>query len=67
MSAFTLSRDEVRELCRSPIRARQAAFLRANGIRHYIDAHGWPVVLRSTLEGGQSASSAAGWKPRKAG
>lgn len=45
-----LSRDEVAELCRTPQRARQAAFLRANGIRHYLDAHGWPVVLRSAVD-----------------
>lgn len=62
-----LSRREIAELCRTPQRARQAAFLRQNGIRHYLDAHGWPVVLRATVEGAQAAAPAAeGWKPNKA-
>lgn len=62
-----LSREEVRELCRTPIKARQVAFLRANGIRHYLDAHGWPVVLRATLEGGNAAPAPRGpWKSNKA-
>lgn len=44
-----LSRDEIRDLCRSPQRERQLRFLRQNGIRHYVDAYGWPVVLRSAV------------------
>ena len=47
MAALCLSRSEVAELCRTPQRVRQCAFLRSNGIRHYVDANGWPVVLRS--------------------
>ncbi|WP_295381730.1 DUF4224 domain-containing protein [Stenotrophomonas maltophilia] len=46
-----LSRDEITGLCRTPQRARQAAFLSKNGIKHYLDAHEWPVVLRSSVEG----------------
>jgi hypothetical protein len=61
MSELVLSRDEVRELTRTPMRARQVAFLRKNGIRHYVDGHGWPVVLRATVEGADTAS-----EPRKA-
>ncbi len=62
-----LSRREVGDLCRTPQRARQVAFLVKNGIRHYLDAHGWPVVLRSTLEGLPAQEQAAtGWKPNKA-
>ncbi|MBO9717472.1 MAG: DUF4224 domain-containing protein [Pseudoxanthomonas sp.] len=62
-----LSRQEVAQLTRTPQRARQVAFLRQNGIRHYLDAHGWPVVLRSAVEGTQPASAApAAWKPNKA-
>lgn len=53
-----LSRQEIAELCRTPQRARQAAFLRKNGIKHYLDAYDWPVVLRSSVE-----ASAAGTKP----
>ncbi len=67
MSELVLSRREVAELCRTPQRARQVAFLRANGIRHYVDAHGWPVVLRSAVEGDSRAATAApAWKPNKA-
>ncbi|MFT4179478.1 MAG: DUF4224 domain-containing protein [Thermomonas sp.] len=66
MSDLCLSRAEIRELCRTPIRARQAAFLRQNGIRHYVDAHGWPVVLRSSVEAEQGAQSAPAWKSNKA-
>lgn len=62
-----LSRDEVRQLCRTPQRARQAKFLRANGIRHYLDAHGWPVVLRSAVDPTEKPSDAVSrWKSNKA-
>lgn len=40
-----LTRDEIKALTRTPQKARQLMFLRQNGIRHYIDGHGWPVVL----------------------
>ncbi len=64
---LALSKREVAELCRTPQKARQLAFLRQNGIRHYLDAHGWPVVLRTTLEGMPAQEQAAtGWKPNKA-
>jgi hypothetical protein len=64
---IALSKDEVRQLCRTPIKARQVAFLRYNGIRHYVDGHGWPVVLRASVEGGKDAGpSATTWQPRKA-
>lgn len=68
MADLCLSRREVAELCRTPQRARQAAFLRQNGIRHYLDAHGWPVVLRSTVEGAPAPADATvgTWKPNKA-
>lgn len=67
MSDLTLSKSEVRDLTRTPIKARQIAFLRRNGIRHYEDAHGWPVVLRSALEDGKGSAPAQDrvWKPRK--
>jgi hypothetical protein len=58
---LVLSRDELRALTRTPMRARQVAFLRKNGIRHYVDGHGWPVVLRATVEGADTAN-----EPRKA-
>lgn len=66
-SDLCLSRDEVAELCRSPQRARQQAFLRQNGIRHYLDAHGWPVVLRSAVDpAAKERDASPSWKPNKA-
>lgn len=63
-----LSRREIAQLTRTPLKARQLAFLRQNGIRHYVDGHGWPVVLRSAVEGTPAppADASAGWKPNKA-
>lgn len=66
MSELILSRDEVRALCRTRLRVGQVKFLRQNGIRHYLDAHGWPVVLRATVEGEQSSAPARAWKSNKA-
>lgn len=66
MTTF-LSRDEIAEMTRTPQRKRQIAFLIRNGIRHYIDANGWPVVTRSAVEGErEKAQDAQTWKPRKA-
>lgn len=66
MSEIVLSRDEVRDLCRTRLRVGQVRFLRQNGIRHYLDAHGWPVVLRATVEGDNTAAPAPAWKSNKA-
>lgn len=66
MAGYTLSRDEVAELTRSPQRARQIAFLVRNGIRHYVDNYGWPVVVRSAVEGNDKAKPAVPkWTPAK--
>ncbi|WP_430542206.1 hypothetical protein [Xanthomonas sacchari] len=35
-------------------RARQALFLRTNGIRLYLGTHGWQVVLCSAVEPSES-------------
>lgn len=62
-----LSRTEIAELTRAQTRKRQVAFLVANGIRHYVDAHGWPVVTRAAVEGERDAvQDHRPWKPRKA-
>lgn len=65
---FCLSREEVRQLCRTPQKARQVSFLQKNGIRHYLDAHGWPVVIRASLEQTERAlpAAAGAWKSNKA-
>ena len=63
-----LSRAEIAAMTRTPLKARQLAFLRQNGIRHYVDGHGWPVVLRSAVEGNPAPAgdTAGAWKPNKA-
>lgn len=66
MVEMFLSRDEIASLCRTPQRARQAAFLRKNGIKHYLDAYDWPVVLRSSVEGSAAAAKQPlTWTPSK--
>jgi hypothetical protein len=63
-----LSRDEIHELTRSRTRAGQRAFLVQNGIRHYLDAHGWPVVTRAAVvePSGAPGQDKAAWVPAKA-
>ncbi len=64
---LTLSRAEIAELTRTPQRRRQVEFLQRNGIRHFIDQHGRPVVTRAAVEGWPAqAQSDAPWKPNKA-
>ena len=65
-AGIALSRDEVHELCRTMRKAGQVRFLCANGIRHYVDAHGWPVVLRAHVEGTKDAAQSLRWKSNKA-
>jgi hypothetical protein len=65
--SLCLSRDEIAELCRTPRRARQLAFLRQNGIRHYLDAYGWPVATRAAVEGvKEAAPEPPVWRSNKA-
>jgi hypothetical protein len=65
--SLCLTRAELSELTRTKLKAGQAAFLRSNGIRHYVDAHGWPVVTRAAVEGEPDQVQAdASWKPNKA-
>lgn len=45
-----LSRDEIAQMSRATTRKLQVEFLRLNGIRHYVDRHGWPVVSRAVAE-----------------
>lgn len=62
-----LSREEIAELARAHTRARQLAFLRNNGIKHYVDNNGWPVVTLAAVEGLQTAGRKnAPWSPNKA-
>jgi hypothetical protein len=65
--SIALTRGEIAELTRTKLKVGQAAFLRQNGIRHYVDAHGWPVVTRAAVEGDREAAHApVSWKPNKA-
>ena len=67
MTDLVLSRTEVAELARSRLKVKQLAFLQRNGIRHYLDEHGWPVVLRSAVEPVEAAAVAKPvWRPSKA-
>ena len=45
-----LSRDEIAQMCRASTKRLQVQFLRINGIKHYVDRHGWPVVARAVAE-----------------
>lgn len=65
--SLCLTRPELAELARTKLKAKQTAFLRANGIRHYVDGHGWPVVTRAAVEGEQEQAQAPmRWKSNKA-
>ncbi|WP_430390916.1 DUF4224 domain-containing protein [Dyella sp. 20L07] len=62
-----LTRDELAELTRARTKARQVTFLRKNGIRHYVDDHGWPVVTRAAVEGmPEQAQPKPTWAPNMA-
>lgn len=62
-----LTRDEIKALTRRTTKACQLRFLRQHGIRHYIDGHGWPVVLRAAVgeEVRAEAPKAAPWRSNK--
>jgi hypothetical protein len=64
--SLCLSKREIRELTGSPLRKKQRAFLVKNGIRHYLDEHDRPVVLRSTVEGAPAEAAPKAWSPNKA-
>lgn len=65
--SLCLTRDEIAELTHTKLKAKQVAFLRSNGIRHYVDDHGWPSVTRAAVEGVRDEAQAVRpWKPNKA-
>lgn len=66
--SLCLSRDEIAELTRSKLKAKQVAFLVRNGIRHYVDAYGWPVVTRAAVGVGSESPAKAvpEWRSNKA-
>lgn len=66
--SLCLTRDEIAEFCRTNRKAGQLTFLRQNGIRHYIDAHGRPVVTRAAIGIGVESEekTVIKWRPNKA-
>lgn len=61
------SHGEVAELTGAHTKAGQIRNLLQNGIRHSINAAGWPVVLWANLEGGKPVKATRSeWKPNKA-
>ena len=53
-----LPRAEVAELTGAKLRRRQISVLVRNGIRHTINAAGWPMVARAAVETGSPDVSA---------
>ena len=67
MTNLCLSRTEIAELTRAQTKVRQLTFLRKNGIRHYVDDHGWPVVTRAAVEGQpEQVQAKKPWRSNKA-
>lgn len=61
------SQGDVANLTGAHTRTGQVKNLVQNGIRHSINAAGWPVVLWANLEGGRPVKAARSeWKPNKA-
>lgn len=63
-----LSRDEIAQMCRASTKKLQLEFLRLNGIRHYVDRHGRPVVSRAVVEANGTipkASEVGEWQSNK--
>lgn len=62
-----LSRQQIVEFTRAHTRAKQLRVLRNNGIRHYVDDDGWPIVTVAAVEGlHESEQDRQSWKPAKA-
>lgn len=62
-----LSRQQIAEFTRAHTRAKQLRVLRKNGIRHYVDDDGWPIVTLAAVEGWREAEQdRQPWKPAKA-
>lgn len=60
-----LSRSQVAELTGARTRRRQIDVLVRNGIRHTINASGWPVVTLAAVEGRHEQEQTPKWTPNK--
>lgn len=58
------SHGEVAELTGAHTKAGQVRNLQQNGIRHSINAAGWPVVPVSAIDGEVTARNPKAWAPR---
>lgn len=60
------SHGQVAEITGAHTKARQLRVLQQQGIRHWLNASGWPVVPVSAVDGVKAAQEAPGWRSRKA-
>lgn len=56
---------QVAEITGAHTKAGQLKVLRSNGLRHWLNAGGWPVVPLSAVDGIEAHNADPGWKPRK--
>ena len=64
---IALSKTELAAYLRAYTRKKQIRVLVSNGIRHHLDAGGWPIVTRSVIEGETSSQQPAKrWASNKA-
>ena len=61
------SHGQVAEITGAHTKAGQLRVLRAAGLRHWLNAAGWPVVPRSAVDGAKDNVSGPEWRSRKAG
>ena len=62
----TGSHGQVADLTGAHTKKRQIAVLRQNGIRHTLNAAGWPVVPRSAVDGVPTKADTEGaWRSNK--
>jgi len=67
MSGEVLSRAEVEEISRTPIRSRQLDFFRQNGIQHHVDDYNRVIVLLKEVGAPVTADSPKlEWRSNKA-
>lgn len=64
MSGFFLTRDEVEELCGTPMKRLQIEHLRRHGIVFWPNRQGKPVVPRAQFGTAPQAPAAATWAPK---
>jgi len=62
-----LTREELRQLTGVARKAAQITQLRRMGIAFYINAAGYPIVAKSTIEGGTKPDTEKPWSPKVLG